>query len=300
MKSYLNAQTIWSEFKSYLVMAFGLALYSLGWTAFLIPAKLVGGGISGVGALIFYATGGEADGGFKIAYSYLIINVVLLYLGIKVLGGKFGFKSLIGILMTSFFLWIGQQLVTESPLNVETDRLLATIIGGGLCGIGLGTVFTQGGSSGGTDIIAMIINKYRNVSIGRVILLCDVIIIGTSYFVLKDFTSVVYGYISVGIVSVTLDMVLQGTRQSVQMFVVSKNYQVIADRLSNEVQRGVTVLNGQGWYSKEDQKIVMVLVRKFEANQVYKICKQEDPNAFISVVNAMGVFGKGFDTIKAK
>lgn len=299
MRKYLNAQTIWCETKAYTVIAFGLALYSLGWTAFLIPAKLVGGGISGVSALIFYGTGGEA-GGFKIAYSYLVLNIFLLYLGIKILGGKFGVKSVIGILMTSFFLWLGQLLVHGSPLNVETDRLLATIIGGGLCGIGLGLVFTQGGSSGGTDIIAMIINKYRNVSIGRVILLCDVIIIGASYFVLKDFTSVVYGYISVGVVSFTIDMVLQGTRQSVQMFIVSKSYEKIADRLSNEVQRGVTVLDGKGWYTKEEMQIVMVLVRKFEANQVYRICKQEDPNAFISVVNAMGVFGKGFDTIKAK
>lgn len=146
----------------------------------------------------------------------------------------------------------------------------------------------------------MIVNKYRNVSIGKVILLCDVIIIGSSYFIFWDFTSVVYGYISVGLVSFTIDLVLQGTRQSVQMFIVSKKYSSIADRLSSEVQRGVTVLNGQGWYSKDEQKVVMVLVRKFEANQVYKICKQEDPNAFISVVNAMGVFGKGFDTIRGK
>lgn len=296
----LSIQTILGEFKTYLFMAIGLSLYTLGWTAFLLPANIVSGGVSGIGALIYYATGGAAEGGFKIAYSYLIINAFLLYLGIKVLGGGFGLRTMIGIGMTTLFFWLGQELVTSSPLKLPDERLLATIIGGGLCGVGLGFVFTQGGSSGGTDIIAMIVNKYRNISIGRVILLCDVVIIGSSYFVLKDFTSVVYGYISVGVVSFTIDLVLQGTRQSVQMFIISKNYEAIADRLSNEIQRGVTVLNAQGWYSKEEQKMVMVLVRKFETNQVYKICKQEDPHSFISVVNAMGVFGRGFDTIKAK
>lgn len=296
----LSIQTIMGEFKTYLFMAIGLSLYSLGWTAFLIPANIVSGGVSGIGALIYYATGGAEGDGFKIAYSYLIINAFLLYIGIKVLGGKFGLRTVIGIGMTAFLLWLGQLFIHSSPLKLPDERLLATIIGGGLCGTGLGLIFTQGGTSGGTDIIAMIVCKYRNISMGRVILLCDVIIIGSSYFILKDFTSVVYGYISVGVVSFTIDLVLQGTRQSVQMFIVSKSYDTISDRLSNEVGRGVTVLNGQGWYSKEDQKVVMVLVRKFETTQVYKICKQEDPNAFISVVNAMGVFGKGFDTIKAK
>lgn len=296
----LTSDTIFSEIKAYIVISIGLALYALGYSAFLIPAKIVGGGVSGIGTLIYFATGGELGGGFKVAYSYLIINVFLLYLGIKILGANFGIKTIIGIGLTSLFLWIGQSLIHTSPLNLPDDRLLASIIGGGLCGTGLGIVFTQGGSSGGTDIIAMIINKYRNVSIGRVILLIDVLIIGTSYFILKDFTSVIYGYIAIGVVSFTIDMVLQGTRQSVQMFIVSKNYENIANRLSSEVERGVTVLNGQGWYSKDDQKIVMVLVKKFESNQVYKICKQEDPNAFISVINAMGVFGKGFDAIKTK
>ncbi|WP_320051911.1 YitT family protein [uncultured Acetobacteroides sp.] len=281
-------------------MAFGLSLYSLGWTAFLLPANIVSGGVSGIGALIYYATGGAEGGGIKIAYSYLVINVFLLYLGIKVLGGKFGVRTVIGIGMTAFLLWLGQLFIHSSPLKLPDERLLATIIGGGLCGTGLGLIFTQGGTSGGTDIIAMIVCKYRNISMGKMILLCDVIIIGSSYFILKDFTSVVYGYISVGVVSFAIDLVLQGTRQSVQMFIVSKSYDSIADRLSSEVGRGVTVLNGQGWYTKEEQKVVMVLVRKFETNQVYKICKQEDPNAFISVVNAMGVFGKGFETIKAK
>jgi uncharacterized membrane-anchored protein YitT (DUF2179 family) len=295
----LNSKTILTEIKTYLIISFGLSLYAFAWTAFLLPAKVVGGGVSGIGALIYYATGGE-DGGFKIAYSYLIINAFLLYIGLKMLGSKFGLRTVIGIGLTSLLFWVGQDIIHSSPLKMPDERLLATIIGGGLCGAGLGIVFTQGGSSGGTDIIAMIVNKYRNVSIGKVILLCDVIIIGGSYFILWDFTSVVYGYITVGVVSFTIDLVLQGTRQSVQMFIVSKQHQVIADRLSNEVQRGVTVLNGQGWYSKEEQKVVMVLVRKFEANQVYQICKQEDPSAFISVVNAMGVFGKGFDSIKAK
>lgn len=296
----ITFRDVLGEMKVYIVMTIGLSFYALGWTAFLLPANIVSGGVSGLGALVYYATGGDAGGGFKVAYTYLILNVFLLYLGIKVLGSSFGLRTIIGIGLTFALLWLGQEFVHTSPLNLPDDRLLATIIGGGLCGTGLGLVFTQGGTSGGTDIIALIVNKYRNISIGKVILMCDVVIIGSSYFILKDFTSVVYGYISVGVVSVTVDLVLQGTRQSVQMFIVSKNYETIADRLSNEVQRGVTVLNGQGWYSKEDMKVVMVLVRKFETNQVYKICKQEDPNAFISVVNAMGVFGRGFDSIKAK
>ncbi len=275
--------------KSHIIITFGLILYSLGWTAFLLPNQITGGGISGLAALVYYATG------FPVGISVLLFNVVLVAIAMKVIGVGFGLKTIFGVVVMAFFLSLFQWLI-KAP--VVTDRFMASVIGGILGGLGIGIVFTQGGSSGGTDIIAMLINKYKSYTPGRIILYCDVIIISSSYLLFKSLEIIVYGYVTMVVSTYVIDNVLAGSRQSFQVFIFSKQQEKIANRIATELNRGVTVLDGQGWYSKQPIKVLMILVRKDESSQLLRIVKQEDPNAFISMGSVMGVYGKGFEKIK--
>ncbi|MGB4329721.1 MAG: YitT family protein [Tenuifilum sp.] len=291
----MTTANIFKTVRSYAIIVFGLLLYALSWTAFLIPHKITGGGVSGIGALVYYATG------IPMGYTYFLINVGLILLAIKMLGANFGVKTIFGVTVGAFLLSLLQMTI---KVAVVEDKFMSTIIGGALAGVGLGVVFTQGGSTGGTDIIAMIINKYRNISPGRVIMLCDVFIIGSSFLVLLDLDpakrieTIVYGYVAMAITAYSLDAVLSGSKQSVQVFVFSKRYQEIADRITSEINRGVTVVDGMGWYTKESQKVLISLVRKHEVSDVYKIIKEVDPEAFISVATVTGVYGRGFERIR--
>ena len=275
--------------KTYSIITFGLVLYSLAWTSFLLPNQITGGGISGLSAVIFYATG------FPVGVSVLLLNVVLVALSMRSIGFGFGIKTIYGVVALSFFLSVFQYLIKQP---IVTDRFMAAVIGGMLAGIGIGIVFTQGGSTGGTDIIAMLVTKYRNMSPGRVIMYCDVLIISSSYFVFHSIEIMVYGFVTMVVVSYVIDFVLAGSRQSFQAFVFSKKHDQIAHRIGTELNRGVTLLDGEGWYSKQPIKIIMVLVRKNESSELLRIIKQEDPNAFISMGSVMGVYGKGFERIK--
>lgn len=280
----------------YTIITFGLFLYALSWTGFLLPHRITGGGVSGIGAIIYYATG------FPLGYTYFLINVGLILVAIRILGASFGIKTIIGVIAGSILLSVMQSAI---HFPVVEDKFLSAIIGGILSGVGLGIVFTQGGSTGGTDIIAMIVNKYRNISPGRVILMCDVFIIGSSFLVLTELSpvkrieTIVYGYVAMAITAYAIDAVLSGSRQSVQMFIFSKKYSEIADRITNQINRGVTVIDGVGWYSKENQKVVITLVRKHEVSDIYKIIKEIDHDAFVSVANVMGVYGQGFERIRS-
>lgn len=275
--------------KTYAIITFGLILYSLAWTSFLLPNQITGGGISGLSAVIYYATG------FPVGISVLLLNVVLVVLAMRSIGFGFGIKTIYGVVALSLFLSIFQYWIKDP---IVTDRFMAAVIGGMLAGIGIGIVFTQGGSTGGTDIIAMLITKYRNISPGRVIMYCDVLIIASSYFVFHSLEIMVYGYVTMVVVSYVIDFVLAGSRQSFQVFVFTKKHDLIANRIVKELHRGVTLLDGEGWYSKEPMKIIMVLVRKNESSELLRIIKQEDPQAFISMGSVMGVYGKGFERIK--
>lgn len=278
-----------AEIKDYTVITFGLLLFSMGWVVFLLPAEITGGGISGVGAVLYFAAK------IPVSLTYLTVNVFLVLIAIKILGANFGVKTIYSILVLSGFFALFQGLV-KTPL--VDDMFLSAVLGGMSCGIGLGVVFSQGGSTGGTDIFAMIVNKYRNISPGKVILLCDVIIIASSYFVFRSPEKLVYGYVSMWVVSYSLDSFLSGSNRSAQMFIVSKEYERIADFINFEAIRGVTIIEGKGWYTQEKTKIIMSVVKKKETSQIFKKIKEIDPEAFITMGSVMGVFGKGFDKLK--
>ncbi len=275
--------------EDYFIITLGLMLYALSWTLFILPAQITGGGVSGIGAVIFYATG------FPVGVTYFLVNVVLVTIAIRILGSSFGIKTFFSIAIITLALTFSQQLVKTSIIN---DTFLSSVLGGGLGGIGLGIVFSRGGSTGGTDIIAAIVNKYRNISPGRVILYCDVIIIASSYAVLGSIDKLVYGYVSMAVTSYALDSVLSGANRSAQMLIFSSKYNEIADFINLQKYRGVTVIDGIGWYSKDNVKVVISVVRKRETGAIFRKIKEIDPNAFISMGSVMGVYGQGFDQLK--
>jgi len=276
-------------FEDYLIITIGLLLFSVSWTLFILPAKITGGGVSGIGAVIYYATG------FPIGITYFLINVILVLIALRILGCSFGIKTFYSMVVITLALTVTQNLVKEPLVN---DLFLSSVLGGGISGVGLGIVFSRGGSTGGTDIIAAIINKYRNISPGRIILYCDVIIIASSYLVYPSIDKLVYGYVTMAVVSYALDAVLSGANRSAQMLIFSVKYEEIADFINQQQYRGVTVIDGVGWYTRENVKVVISVVRKRETGAIFRKIKEIDPDAFISMGSVMGVFGQGFDKLK--
>ena len=286
---YPVSKKIFSKIQMYTVMIIGLALYAFGVTAFLIPLKITAGGVTGISMLIFYSTG------IPTGYPYFAINSILILLAIRILGTNFGLKTLFSMVVISVLLNVMQIFIKEPLVK---DIFLSSVLGGILCGVGLGITFNQGGSTGGTDIIAMIINKYRNISPGRIIMYCDVIIITSSFFVLSSIEKLVYGYVTMWIVAYSIDAFLTGAQQSVQLFIFSEKYEQIADFINTESRRGLTVIEGTGWYTKKPVKMIMTVVKKRESPMIFQKIKEIDPEAFISQGSVMGVYGKGFDEIK--
>jgi uncharacterized membrane-anchored protein YitT (DUF2179 family) len=281
-----------AEVKSYAIITLGLCIYSFGWTAFLIPSEIVAGGVGGIGTLIYFATGKT----IPVGYSFFAINSVLILIALRVLGSRFGIKTIFGIIVGSVLLALQQRWITEPFVD---DKFMASIIGGILAGVGVGITITQGGSTGGTDIIAMMINKYRNIGPGRIILYIDIFIIASSYLIFKDISTIVYGYVEMAIAAYTIDMMISGSKQSAQLFIISKNYEEVAEKLSEETGRGLSMVHTTGWYTREETKMLMLVVRKHETQHVFKVIKEIDPKAFISMGSVMGVYGLGFEEIRA-
>lgn len=282
-------QSVSETIKAYAIMTVGLFVYSLGWASFILPAQVVSGGVAGMASAIFYATG------FPVEYSYIGINILLLALAVKILGAGFGVKTIYSILVITLFVKVLRTLVTEP---IVSEAFMATVIGGAIGGLGIGIVFTQGGSTGGTDIIAMIINKYYDIMPGRVIMICDALVVASSYFIFGSIEKMVYGFVAMFTLTYCIDIVLVGRKQSVQMMIFSKHYAEIADAITKQLDRGVTILDGQGWYSKKPVKVIVSIVKKTQVQEVHKIVKKIDPSAFISQEAVMSVYGEGFDAIK--
>jgi uncharacterized membrane-anchored protein YitT (DUF2179 family) len=278
--------------KEYITIVVGLALYALGWTGFLLPHEITTGGVTGIGALLFYAKG------IPVAVTYLSINLVLLFLSVKIIGWKFSLRTIFGVGTLTIFLTVAQQLITK-PILVD-EPFMACVLGGVFAGVGIGIVFTANGSTGGTDIIAMIVNKYRNITLGRVILYSDLAIIASSFLIFHSLEKVVFGVTTLVVMTYCLDLVVNGVRQSVQFFIFTHKPDEIAQRINIEVHRGVTMMDATGYYSKEPIKVLMVMAKKNESVKVFRIVKQADPNAFVSQSSVIGVYGQGFDILKYK
>lgn len=289
----VNKNLAIEEFKDYLEITVGLVLYSIGWTVFLLPNDITTGGVPGIASIVYFATG------LPVQFVYFPINFTLLLCSIKVLGWRFSVKTVYAVFAMTLITAVTQQIVGDMRL-LQEQPFMACVLGASLCGAGVGLAFCANGSTGGTDIVAAIINKYRDVTLGRVILLCDVIIITCSYFVLKDWEKVVYGYATLFICSFTLDQVVNSARRSVQFFIISDKYKEIGLAINNNPHRGVTVINANGFYTGKEVCMLFVLAKRSESSVIFGIIKAIDPTAFVSQSQVIGVYGEGFDKIKAK
>ncbi len=294
-----------AEIKNYVMIALGLAIYAIAWNFFMSPFGFVVGGITGVGAIIQYSTAGA----IPMQYTYFFINVILVSLAIRVLGFKFCIKTIFAIFTLTMLLEISQDIFKEqNALTIlgPDKQLEACMVGSIFIGIGIALCFLNNGSTGGVDIIAAIVNKYKDVSFGRAMLYIDACIITSSFFIIptndisESLTKVFYGYINLVIVNVSLDYVVNNNRQMVQFFIFSSKYEDIAYYITRSMRRGVTLLDSIGFYSKQPGKVITTLTRANQANEMFSIIKQIDPNALISQTKVLNVYGNGFDKIKAK
>ncbi len=288
-----TASYIKRELTDILFITFGISLYAFGYTSFILPEKFVMGGVSGISALLYYA--------FDIptALSIWILNLMLLLIGIRAINKQFAIRTVIGVSILSIVIGIMQPFFANHPvITIGEDRFMHVLIGGMLGGAGLGIVFSHNGSTGGTDIIVAWLNKKFSLSFGRAMQFIDFSIICSSYLLYQSTEIIIYGIAFTLIASVTCDYIINGTRQTVQFLIISKKYEEIADTINNDVNRGVTLLQGTGWFSKQDVHVLMVLTRKYESQEVLNYIKAIDPDALISQTFCHGVFGQGFDTIK--
>ena len=309
MKGEVLKQSLWTTFREYLLVTVGIVSYALGWSIFLLPNNLIGGGVSGFASIVFYATG------VPMGVTYLILNILLLVIGTKILGTGFGGKTIYAIIITAVMLAILPKVIPTDFIHefaLSNGKLLCTFLGGIIAGLGIGLSISQGGSTGGTDIVALLWCKFYPSSPGRVILIVDIVIILSS-LLFPSYTEtgeilpfaeklavVVYGLIQVTVSGYAIDMYLSGSKQSVQAFIFTKKVKEMADAIAFDMKRGVTVIPAKGWYSKEEREVLMVVTRKTDLNLLLRYVKTIDPDAFLSVSSVMGVYGKGFDVIKLK
>ena len=294
----VKKRPVWKIVMQYLFIVLGIMLYCFSWTVFLVPKHIIGGGVVGLATIVYYLTG------FPMGITNFVVNGILLIIGYRILGGKFGLNTIIGMTTASLSLILFQQVLDVNNMEYfkfeNMELFTRAVLGGALSGIGIGICFVNGGNSGGSDIIALIVTKYRNVSPGSVILVVDAIVIAGTLFVPNGLgvEGMVYCYIVLVTFTYTLDLVVEGRKQTYQITIMSQLNEQIADAIGNEVKRGVTLLNGWGWYTKKDQKVLLVIAQKKDKVEIMRLVKAIDPNAFISVAKTQGVYGKNFDTIK--
>lgn len=275
--------------KNYVFIALGLLLYTFAWSAFLIPQHLTGGGVTGTATLIYYATG------LPTGFSILIINALFILGAIKIIDLKFALNSIFGFGLCSIFFLMFEG---KFPQPLVEDQFMCVLITAGLSALGTAIAFINGGNSGGVDILALIITRYKNISPGKVILYHDMIVIACAFWVLKDIEKVVYGYVLMFAFSYVLDMILEGQRQSYQITIFSHQSQQIADRISAETGRGVTLIKAQGHYSQQPIDVIIVIAHRNDKKPIMRIIHETDKNAFLSVAKVSSVYGQNFDKIK--
>lgn len=294
----VKKRPVWKIVMQYLFIVLGIMLYCFSWMVFLVPKHIIGGGVVGLATIVYYLTG------FPMGITNFVVNGILLIIGYRILGGKFGLNTIIGMTTASLSLILFQQILEVNNMEYfkfeNMELFTRAVLGGALSGIGIGICFVNGGNSGGSDIIALIVTKYRNVSPGSVILVVDAIVIAGTLLVPNGLgvEGMVYCYIVLVTFTYTLDLVVEGRKQTYQITIMSQLNEQIADAIGNEVKRGVTLLNGWGWYTKKDQKVLLVIAQKKDKVEIMRLVKAIDPNAFISVAKTQGVYGKNFDTIK--
>lgn len=293
MTQDIQKRPLYKEIQDYVFIAIGMISYAIGWNVFLLPTNVTASGLPGISSIIYWATG------IPVTVPYTIVNGCLLIAALMILGRKFCIKTIYAVIvvssLTSFF---SHQL--NGVHFLQDQPLWAAILGAVFCGCGVGLGFSAGGSTGGTDIVAAIVNKYRDISLGRVIMICDIFIISSSYFVVHDWEKVLYGYVVLYVQAFCIDQVVNSRRRSVQFFIISKKYMEIGKRINTDANRGVTVVDASGFYSGQEVKMLFVLAKQGQSQTIFRLIEEIDPQAFVSQSAVIGVYGEGFDKIKYK
>lgn len=292
VKQYIESRKKWKPFievKELIMIAICTLPYAVAVNQILIPHNVVSGGLTGICEIIYFASGRT----IPIWLSTFSFNTLLLLVAVATIGWRFCVRTMYGVLWLT--IWFKVISISQEP--IVHDAFMASVLGGLLSGAAMGLVFLNNGSTGGTDIVAMIVNKYTHVPIGRILLYCDLIIISSAYFLpnVHSIERVLFGLCCTFVATTAVDWIMNRSRQSVQFFIFSKKYEQIADAIMTGIPRGVTLIDGEGWYSKQPMKIITVLARKNESGKIFKLVKDIDPSAFVSQSETIGVFGKGFD-----
>lgn len=288
----VNRDKIWRTSRDYIFITIGMAMFAFGFAAFILPQKVVIGGLAGISTIVYFLTD------IPVGVTQYVVNLTLLAVAYKIVGRKFVVGTIFGATMISIWLSIFQPLFADGL--VEGEPFMNVVIGGIICGLGLGLTFIHNGSSGGTDILAAIVTKRSNVTIGRVMLYCDIVIISSSFLLFHQIDKIVYGFVVLVLVSFIIDLVVNTNRQAVQFTIFSTKWSEIANAINNEANRGCTVIDGMGWYSKQPVKMLIVMCRKIESVTIFRIIKSIDSEALVTQANVNGVYGKGFDQLKVK
>lgn len=295
----------WMDARDYLFIILGIALYAFGFSALILPHKVVIGGMAGLGSVVYFATlrlheSGMFPFAIPVGITMYVVNFILLIMAVRVVDRTFVIRTLFGMTVVSGMVYLFQPIFANVDI-LPNDRTLSLILGSAIMGVGIGTVFIHNGSTGGTDIVAAMVSKRSNVTIGRTMMICDLFIVGSAYFVLNySIGDIVYGLLVTVMTGYMCDLVINSNRQAVQFTIFSPKWEEIATAINNDANRGCTVLNGMGWYSKQDVKMLLVMCRKIESVTIYRIVKSIDNEALITQANVNGVYGKGFDTLKLK
>ncbi len=293
----LNKNLIKNTLKDYGMITFGVFCYAFGWAAFLLPYEIAAGGLTGIAAITFYATG------IPTQITYFSLNTILLLFALKVLGLKYCVKTMYGVGMVTILLWLLQDLMKNGgdvlpQILGPGEDFMACIIGSSLCGFGLGQIFIYQGSTGGTDIIAAIVNKYRNVTMGRIILYCDILIISSCYFIFDDWKRVVFGFVTMFVVAFLIDYVMNYAQQSMQFLIITDKKDRVSRAILRDANCGATLIKAQGCYTGDEKSILLVVAHKRQAHSICRLVHQIDPHAFISQTKSSAVYGEGFDKVK--
>lgn len=286
----IQAKTILKEVNNFFIITIGLALFVFGWSAFLTPFEVTGGGVAGIASIVFFA-----NNHIPIGATTLVVNIILVAIAWRILGTRFCINTLACTVILSIFFSIGQSIFTQ-PL-VE-DTFMSVIIGSALSALGVGIAINRGGNTGGVDIIALMIGKYRNISYGQVTLYANLAIVGSSYFIVHGIDKLVYSFVVLFVFIFVSDMVIDGYRQTYQFMVFSTKNDAIADRVNKELHRGATFLKGYGSYNRKEEDVLLIIAHRTDKAHVSRIIRDVDREAFVTVTKTAGVFGKNFDKLK--
>ena len=292
MQSRRNKGKLLRQLRDYGIITIAMMLGVISLNLLLLPNEITTGGIMGVASIVYWGTG------IPVQNTFFVLNGVLLLVALKVLGWHFCAKTIYGVVVFTVISAILQGIIPPELHLLADRKFMACMVGAVFLGISIGLGLSAGGSTGGSDVVAAMIHKYRDVSLGHIILFCDLTIITSSYVVLQDWEKVLYGYVLLFVVSFVVDHLVNSLRQSVQFFIISDKYQEIGEAINEIAERGCSMLNGSGFFTKKDIKVIFCIAKKSESNFIFELINEIDPNAFVAQSAVVGVYGQGFDHVK--